>query len=87
MTFRGYEVEDYEIAIQAAVEVGWAEPADHPDTFRLTQKGRELREQVEHLTNEYFYAPWSVLVQDEIDELYDLLITLRHELSVYRKSM
>ncbi|RPJ18612.1 MAG: hypothetical protein EHM33_31730 [Chloroflexi bacterium] len=86
MPFRGYEVEDYEIAIQAAMEMRWAEQADHPDTFRLTQKGRELREQVEQLTNEYFYTPWSVLVQDEIDELYDLLITLRHELIVYRKS-
>ncbi|HSA99262.1 MAG TPA: hypothetical protein VLE49_01340 [Anaerolineales bacterium] len=86
MPFRGYEVEDFEIAIEAAVEVGWAEPAERPDTFRLTQKGRELREEVERLTNEYFYIPWSVLVQDEIDELYDLLLTLRYELSVYRKS-
>lgn len=86
MPFRGYEVEDYEIAIEAAVEIGWAEQAERPDTFRLTQKGRELREQVERLTNQYFYAPWSVLVQDEIEELYDLLTTLRHELSVYRKS-
>jgi len=87
MTFRGYEDEEYEIAIQAAVEMGWAEQADHPDTFRLTRKGRELREQVERLTNEYFYIPWSMLVQDEIDELFDLLTTLRHELSIYRKSL
>ncbi|HET9913605.1 MAG TPA: hypothetical protein VFQ13_17040 [Anaerolineales bacterium] len=86
MPFRGYDVEDYEIAIEAAVEIGWVEQAGHPNTFRLTQKGRELREEVERLTNQYFYTPWSVLVQDEIDELYDLLITLRHELSVYRKS-
>lgn len=87
LPFRGYEAEDYEIAIQAAVEVGWAEPADRPETFRLTQKGRELREEVERLTNEYFYTPWPVLVPDEIDELYDLLTTLRHELSVYRKAL
>lgn len=86
MPFRGYEVEDYDIAIQAAMEIGWAEPADRPEAFRLTQKGKELREEVERLTNEYFYAPWSVLVQDEMEQLYDLLTTLRHELSVYRKS-
>ena len=86
MTFRGYEDEEYEVAIQAAIEMGWAEEADHPGTFRLTRKGRELREDVERLTNEYFYIPWSMLVQDEIDELFDLLTTLRHELSVYRKS-
>jgi hypothetical protein len=86
MPFRGYEAENYEIAIAAAVEIGWVEQAGHPDTFRLTQKGKELREQVERLTNQYFYTPWSVLIQDEVDELYDLLITLRRELSVYRKS-
>jgi hypothetical protein len=86
MPFRSYDTEDYEIALEAVVEIGWAEQAEHPDTFRLTQQGRELREQVERLTNQYFYTPWSVLVQGEMDELYDLLITLRHELSVYRKS-
>ncbi|MGE5775731.1 MAG: helix-turn-helix domain-containing protein [Chloroflexota bacterium] len=86
MSFRGYEVDDYEIAIEAAVEIGWVEPADRPKAFRLTQKGKDLREAVERLTNEYFYTPWSVLTQAEIDELFDLLITLRHELTVYRKS-
>jgi len=86
MAFRGYEVDDYEIAIQAAVEVGWVEGVDQPSIFRPTQQGKELCEQVEHLTNEYFYAPWSVLIQNEIDELYDLLTKLRAGLNVYRKS-
>jgi hypothetical protein len=58
----------------------------HTNTFRLSQQGRELREQAEQLTNEYFYAPWSVLMQAEIDELYDLLTKLRDALSAYRKS-
>jgi hypothetical protein len=86
MPFRGYDAEDYEVALQAAVEIGWAEPAGRQDTFRPTQQGKEVREEVERLTNEYFYAPWSVLVQAEIDELYDLLLTLRNELGAYRKS-
>ena len=55
-------------------------------TFRLSRQGIELREQAEHLTNEYFYAPWSVLVQAEVDELYNLLTTLHAGLNVYRKS-
>jgi len=87
MTFRGYEVSDYEVAIQAAVEVGWAEMDDRPGIFRLSRQGIELREQTEHLTNEYFYTPWSVLVQTEMDELYDLLTKLHDELNVYRKSV
>jgi hypothetical protein len=86
MTFRGYEVSDYEVAIQAAVEIGWAETDDRPDTFRLSTQGIALREQAEHLMNEYFYTPWSVLVQAEMDELYDLLTKLHDGLNVFRKS-
>jgi hypothetical protein len=48
--------------------------------------GKGLREQAEQLTNEYFYAPWSVLTPDERNELYDLLLKLRDELNAYRKS-
>lgn len=86
LEFRGYDLEAYEVAIQAAVELGWAEPGDRPNTFCLTHEGRGLREQAEQLTNEYFYAPWSVLTRDELDELYHLLLTLRDKLNVYRKS-
>ena len=85
MEFRGYEVEDYDIAIQAAVELGWVEQANSQDAFRLTAAGMQLREQSEKLTNEYFYAPWSVLTQPETDELYDLLLRLREGLSAYRR--
>jgi len=85
MSFRGYEASDYEVALQAAVEIGWAEGTDISGKFRSTQKGRELREQAEQLTNEYFYGPWSVMTQGELDELYDLLMKLREQLNAYRK--
>jgi len=74
------------VAIEAAVGVGWAEEGNVPGKFRLTQMGRELREQAEQLTNEYFYRPWSVLTQEELDELYDLLTKLRDHLNAFRKS-
>jgi hypothetical protein len=86
LAFRGYDADDYEVAIQAAVGVGWVEEADVPRKFRPTQIGRELREQAEQLTNEYFYRPWSVLTQEERDELYDLLTKLRDQLNAFRKS-
>jgi hypothetical protein len=86
MAFRGYEADEYEIALQASVEMGWVEPAERANAYRLTKTGWELRNVTEHLTNGYFYAPWSVLVQEEIDELYTLLIGLRDKLMVYRKS-
>ena len=85
MTFRGYEVEDYEVAIKAAVEIGWVEEADTPGVFRLTQQGRELREQVEALTDEYFYRPWSKMAPEELNELYSLLTNLRDQLREYKK--
>jgi hypothetical protein len=80
MAFRGYEVDDYEIAVQAAVEIGWVESADVPFAFRPTDKGHDLREQVDQLTNEYFFHPWSTLDQDKLDEMYNLLTKLRDQL-------
>lgn len=85
MAFRGYEIEDYDIAIQAALELGWVQEGERPDTFRLTQAGKRLREQAEDLTNQYFYAPWSVFLPAEIAELHVLLMRLRQGLSVHRK--
>ena len=80
MAFRGYEVDDYEIAVQAAIEIGWVESAEVAFTFRPTNKGLDLREQVDQLTNDYFFRPWSVLEQDELDEMYNLLTKLRDQL-------
>lgn len=85
MSFRGYEVNDYEVALQAAAEIGWLEETETSGNFRVTQKGRELREQVENLTDEYFYRPWSVLKREELDELYGLLTKLRERLREFRK--
>ncbi|MDL1944801.1 hypothetical protein FBQ99_20945 [Chloroflexi bacterium CFX2] len=86
MDYRGYEEEDYEVAIQAAVQIGWVEAADAPYAYRPTSKGREIREQAERLTDEYFFRPWSVLTEGELDELYALLSKLRGQLIVFRKA-
>jgi len=86
MSFRGYDESDYEVALQAAVEIGWAEAVGEKNIFLPTPKGRETREQVEHLTDEYFYRPWSVLTDDELDEFYDLLTKLHEQLIVFKKT-
>ena len=80
MSFRGYDVNDYEVAIQAAVQIEWLESAEIPGGFRPTTMGRELREQAEGLTNEYFFRPWAAMKQDELDEMYDQLTKLRDQL-------
>ena len=85
LVFRGYAMEDYAAALQAATEAGWVESADAPHTFRPTPKGREMHEQVEKLTNEYFYRPWAMFSQNELDEIYDLLKHLREQLHGVKK--
>ncbi|MDQ3007329.1 MAG: hypothetical protein M3R47_18335, partial [Chloroflexota bacterium] len=85
MAFRGYDVDDYEVAIQAAVEIEWLENAETSGAVRPTPKGRELREQAEGLTNEYFFRPWSALKPDELEELHSLLKELRHQLRELKK--
>ena len=87
MLFRGYDVEDYEIALQAAMELGWVQLENRHDRFCLTGEGQQLREQAEQLTDAYFYAPWSVLAQDELQELYGLLVRLYDGLKVYGKAV
>jgi hypothetical protein len=86
MAVRGYDESDYEIAIQAAIELGWAEPGQYPGIFRLTAQGQGLYSRAEQLTNTYFYAPWSVLAPAELDELDALLTRLHGALREYRKS-
>jgi hypothetical protein len=85
--FRGYEARDFDLALQAAVEAGWVEPAGQPRTFRPTVKGLEMRAQVEKLTEDYFYAPWQDLSLPELDEVRDLLASLREELHEFRKTL
>jgi len=85
MSFRGYEENDYEVAIQAAIQIGWVETADETNTFRPTANGRELRAQVERQTDEYFYRFWSVLTDGELDKLYTLLTKLYEGLIKFKK--
>lgn len=85
LEFRGYEPFDYQIALDAVVEVGWAELTNIPGTYRPTAKGREIREQVERLTDEYFYRPWSVLMASELDEFYTQLTKLHDQLIAFKK--
>lgn len=86
MAFLRYEENDFEAALEAAVAVGWAEETDIARSFRPTTRGRELREQVERLTNEYFYRSWSVLTREELDAFYSLLTKLNDGLKTYGTS-
>jgi DNA-binding MarR family transcriptional regulator len=79
LAYRGYSRSDYGAALQTLVGRGWLAEieSDTPKTYQLTEQGRAIREEVERLTNEYFYGPWSCLAEAEVTELHELLIKLR----------
>jgi hypothetical protein len=86
LAFRGYDADEYAIALQAAQEIGWLEQAGDSGVYRILQQGIELREHVENQTDAYFFAPWSALKQEELDELQETLLKLREKLREHRKS-
>jgi hypothetical protein len=86
LSFRRYETGQYEVALQAAAEIGWAQELSVPGNFSITQRGRDLHIAVEQLTNEYFFAPWSSLIPGELEELREILWQLRDQLSSFRKA-
>ena len=87
LSSHGYEAEEYAAALEAAVDAGWIEESETPGVYRPTDKGRDMREQVEKLTDEYFYRPWAMLSATALDEFHDLLLTLRDQLHGFRKSI
>lgn len=84
-SFRGYEPDDYEVALEAATQIGWAEETAEPGVYRLTSLGKEIHKDAQRLTDRYFYSPWSATAPGELDELYDLLAKLLEELRAFRR--
>lgn len=74
--FRGYAAEDYARALGELQGRGWID-----EHARLTPIGKKLRDAAEHLTDAYFYAPWFVLSDDEVQELRVRLLELRNQLA------
>lgn len=72
MQFRGYSPEESTAAVQTLVERGWIETADEPGKYRASQSGNKLRQEVEDLTDSYFYTAFNVLNEDEQNTMHDL---------------
>lgn len=79
--YRGYSRQDYAYALQLLVERGWLAPnPDQTDAYLPTETGQTIWQQVEDLTNQYFYKPWSVLSETELEEVALLLKALKERL-------
>lgn len=83
--FRGYDVTDYEAALADLVARGWIEDAHDDGRYQATDAGNTLREQVEVLTDTYFYAPWAALASDEVRLLMERADALAGELRALRR--
>jgi hypothetical protein len=81
LAYRGYSRADYALALRDLTKRDWLEELpDNPGVYRLTGAGRTIREEAERLTDDYFYAPWSVLTEDEQATSHDLLTRLHDNL-------
>lgn len=73
--FRGYDAGAYVVALNELRQRGWID-----QDAQVTPVGKKLRDAVEQLTDAYFYAPWFVLREQEVQELRVRLIELRNHL-------
>lgn len=81
--YRGYSTGEYAAALDSLVQRGWLEDVlGDPGRYRPTDVGSDVRQEVERLTNRYFYEPWKQLGNDEQTETVNLMNRLRQELGV-----
>jgi len=72
---RGHTREEYQQALEELVGQGWL--TEGAGEYQVTPSGSAIRQEAEDATNRYFFAPWSVLSQEELEELHTLLQGLR----------
>lgn len=66
-SFRGHDAAFYERALADLEARGWLTSDD--GAYRTTPEGQALRDAVERQTDEWFFAPWTVLGEDDLAEL------------------
>ncbi len=72
---RGITREAYQSALGDLIGRGWVR-ATGESAYEVTGAGRQIREEAEVQTDRDFYTPWTVLNQDEVNDVYDLLTRL-----------
>jgi hypothetical protein len=75
LPFRNYTAEDYTETLNNLTQRGWIVSSD--DGYKITQEGKQVRENAETATDESFYTAWKSLSDDELIKLGDLLNELK----------
>jgi hypothetical protein len=71
LEFRGHPDSDYLDALAELKNKGFIEGSRNH--LRITEKGNNFRNQVEDVTNEYFFHPWSCLTQQDKNQIASIL--------------
>ncbi|MDJ0752310.1 MAG: hypothetical protein QNJ45_02245 [Ardenticatenaceae bacterium] len=79
--YRGHSAEIYENGLLDLVRHLWLNQVGNK--FSLTAHGEEIRQKVENLTDQFFFAPWSILSENEGDELAALMAGLKSKLEEF----
>ncbi|HSM70728.1 MAG TPA: MarR family winged helix-turn-helix transcriptional regulator [Anaerolineales bacterium] len=75
LPFRNYTADDYKKTLDDLAQRGWIEPRGK--RYKITEKGRKIREDAEAATDANFFGPWEVLTDDEFSRLGELLDELK----------
>ena len=80
---RGHTQEAYQSALGDLIGRGWVRAAGDAErrAFEVTAAGRQVRDDAEAATDRFFYAPWQVLNETEVDDLRELLTRLKAALA------
>jgi hypothetical protein len=81
LAHRGFSRHEYAGILADLRKRGWLEPANDEGGYWVTDAGRRLRQEVERLTDIYFYAPWSCLTEAEIIRVHDVLTQILSNLA------
>jgi hypothetical protein len=75
LAHRGHSNDVYMDAVTDLTEREFIENSE--SRLRITTKGQRFRDQIEHDTQSFFFAPWSELSPDEKDEAGELSVQMR----------
>jgi predicted transcriptional regulator len=78
LPFRAHSAEDYEEALRDLAVRGWL--VKEAGAFKLTKKGKQVREEAEEATDRYYYVGWSALNEEELGQLENLLTRAKENL-------
>lgn len=73
--YRGFSGEDLLQSLRYLAGAGLLEEV--VDGFTPSEAGTRARLDIEYLTDSYYYAPWSVLSDGEMDETFEALLAVR----------